>query len=242
MKWYKKPDTKDYECIFCKKDGMEVRYELPFRKLEIEVSEIAAKENLNRGYIFHDGTLPLSSRLFLRGKANLSNGDFITIIGRDEFYASSIVFQFLPLLDDDDYRSWANAVLKRQNDQFKKACDSTGGFALPQREKGVPDSSLVFINGNSNLGTSDHLQLDMSLPSDALSRIHRQVVDKRIRSIRIYLQCWDIYCERDPEFQRVGFNFMLRPSEEGDISSPMPASGYISSMLLDYGEIELDGI
>ena len=47
MKWYKKPDTQDYECIFFEKNGTEVRYELPFRKLEIEVIEIAAKENLN---------------------------------------------------------------------------------------------------------------------------------------------------------------------------------------------------
>ena len=240
MKWYKKPDTQDYECIFFEKNGTEVRYELPFRKLEIEVIEIAAKENLNRGHIFHDGTLPLSSRLFLTGKANLSNGDFITIIGRDDFRASSVVFQFLPLLENDEYRSWAKAVLKGQNDQFIKACDAAGGLRLPQREKGVPDSRLVFEEGNSYLGTSDHLQLDMRLPSDALSRIHRLAVDKKIKSIRIDLQCWDMYCEKDSEVQIKGFNFMLRPSKEGEFGSSVEACGYISTMLLDYGEIELD--
>jgi|GEM_PF-2925066 len=204
MKWYKKPDTEDYESIFFEKNGAESRYELPFRKMECEVIEIAAKENLNRGHIFHDGTLPLSSRLFLRGKANICNGDFVTIIGRDDFRTSSMVFQFLPLLDDDEYRSWANAVLKRQNDGFKKACESKGA-RLPQREKGVPDSTLAFLDGKSGLGTSDHLQLDMELPSDALSRIHRAVINGQLRSIRIYLQLWDIYCEKDYEIQSHGF-------------------------------------
>ena len=239
MKWYRKPDTKDYECIFFDKNGTEIKYELPFRKLEIEVVEIAARENLNRGYIFHDGTFPLSSRLFLSGKASLSNGDFVTIIGRDDFRASDIVFQFLPLEDNDEYQNWSKAVLKQQDDKFANACDAVGA-KLRQREKGVPDSTLVFLDGNSNLGTSNHLQLDMSLPSDALGRIHRRVVDGKIKSIQIYLQFWDIFCENDYEFQRERFNFMLCPSEEDGIARPMPARGYISTMLLDYREIELD--
>lgn len=239
MKWYKKPDTKDYECVFFETNGTEVRYELPFRKLEIKVTEIAAKENLNRGHILPDGTLPLSSGLYLRGNANLNNGDFVSIIGRDDFRESSLVFQFLPLVDGDDYQNWAKAVLKHQNDKFIKACSAVG-LALPQREKGVPDSSLVFLEGNPNLGTSDHLQLDISLPVDALSRIHRQVADGKIKSILIYLQLWDIYCEKDYESQREGFNFMLCPSEEDEVDSAIPARGYISSMLLDYGAVELE--
>ena len=221
MSWrpHRKLKTEDYECVFFNVDGVEHRFEIPFRTLDLTCTKISTSIFDVRDHLPATGKWGLKRKKVIHGTASLDDLASIGIIGNDEFKLTQVKFSIHPKESSPEDELREKAYLAEQ-DKFHFENTIELPLQQTQRTQGVPNCFLVRDS------------IDVLMDSLRLEEIYQNLVFGGATHFKFSIQFWKIYCQKDLEVQRNNFKFLLCPSEDGDVWRPQIAEGRLFHLAL----------
>lgn len=219
MSWkpFKKPKTKDYECIFFNVDGEEHRFEIPFRPLDLTSTKITTSFGYAADGTRSSNQWQLKKRKTIIGEGLLDDFASLSVIGDKSFRTRELSFTICAKENTIDQDDREKRYLEDQQRYHEVNCSGVSRIELA-KEVGVPHCYIV----------KNHI--DIFLDSEKIDELYENIVFGEENQLWFSIQFWKIYCKNDFEFQKDHFQFLLCPSENGDVSKPQIAEGRLRSL------------
>jgi hypothetical protein len=161
----------------------------------------------------------LKEKQTIHGMALIDDHGCIKIIGNTDFIANQVRFSINPKADDPIRSEWEKKYLEEQEQYHNENV-----LHLPmlpvQRERGVPDCYLVKDG------------LDIFIEPNELEKLYQSVVFGGAHELKFSIKFWKLYCHNDFESQKINFDFLQCPSEDGDVTNPQMSEGRLAYLAL----------